>query len=101
MSWWILYFPIGTTIAAGCAFYLYRSNRRLIALVASMRAAMDYATGVIDALASRGVLVCDECGKPIAPKTPTAMEQNEDGSWSMAHAGCVPDAPAESPARGP
>ena len=86
---WILVFPIASLFTAAVCVYLSISNRRYRTMAYASSDALHEAITIIDALASRGVIVCDECHRPIAPRTPTAMELRDDGKWSIAHRGCV------------
>ena len=61
---WILVFPIASLFTAAVCVYLSIWNRRYRTMAYASSDALHEAITIIDALASRGVIVCDECHRP-------------------------------------
>ena len=64
-----------------------RMKRERLALIRAFEIIEDQSQ-IIDCLASRGSLVCDTCGNPIAPRTPTAIDEYEPHRWRIEHRAC-------------
>jgi hypothetical protein len=85
---WLVLLMLGLTlIACAITVSMGRMMKTQRTLLDVQHRALTEAMAVIDCLSQRGLIMCDVCHQPIAPRTPTDMEF-EDGQWSIAHARC-------------
>lgn len=85
---WMLMVYVGSTVAT-ISFIIWQSRqlRKLTRLAGVLSGHLHDCTGVVEAISARGNLICDACHQPIAPRTPTTIEEHE-GAWTIAHDTC-------------
>lgn len=85
--WLLMVYTLSTFLTITFIIWQARQVRKYTRLSIGLSHALHECNGVLTALAARGNLVCDECHQPIAPMTPTLIEEQE-GGWSIAHDHC-------------
>ncbi len=85
--YWLVVYIVLTWLTCSGLVWMTLQVRKVTRLNIALSHALHECTGVVSAIAARGNLLCDDCHQPIAPMTPTVIEEQEAG-WSIAHDKC-------------
>ena len=85
--WLLMVYTLSTVLTTAFIVWQARRIRKWTRLATVLSTALRECNGVVNALAARGNVICDACHQPIAPMTPTLIEEQE-GAWSIAHDHC-------------
>jgi hypothetical protein len=87
-NWALMLYTLSTILSVAALVVMSMALRRWRNLAMLNGTALHECAGVVTALASRGNIVCDACHLPVAPMTPTTIEETELGKFSISHREC-------------
>lgn len=86
--WVLMLYSLSTVAATACIVYLVVNVRKWRKLAIGLSKSLHDCSGVVSAISQRGNLICDTCQRPIAPMTPTLIEESEPGFFTISHSTC-------------
>lgn len=84
-TWTLVAYTMSTVAASATIVFLCVWLRRYRRLCHGLYGMNRELGSLVEALTHRGTIYCDDCLRPIAPGTPTDVEESESGSWRITH----------------